>query len=227
MSEWKKPLADKGSSLSGSAEGFGPQSAFRLTLAMCAAEVLSMVGVFAFPALLPRFSQEWGLSNTQAGWINGIYFAGYTATVPVLVSLTDRVDPRRIYLFFALVGTLASLGFALFAQGLWTALLFRLLGGLGLAGTFIPGLKALVDRLDGTSQARAVSFYTATFGIGTSLSFFATGKIGAMFGWRRAFILAVAAGLLALLLTKIALHPKPPQQKRIPETRLLDFRPHP
>jgi len=37
-----------------------------------------MVGVFSFPALLPDFVAEWGLSNTEAGWISGSIFAGYT-----------------------------------------------------------------------------------------------------------------------------------------------------
>ena len=46
-----------------------------------------MLGVAAFPALLPTFIGEWQLTNTDAGWINGIYFAGYLAAVPVLVGL--------------------------------------------------------------------------------------------------------------------------------------------
>jgi len=203
----------------------GSQSAIGLIVAMCAAEVLSMVGVFAFPALLPRFFQEWGLTNTEAGWINGIYFAGYTVTVPVLGSLTDRVDARRIYLISAAMGALAALGFALLADGFWTALLFRALGGLGLAGTFIPGLKALFDRLQGTAQARAVSFYTAAFGMGTSLSFLATGEFEARFGWRWAFAFSAAFTVLALLLASTVLRPKPPCGSEKPETRLLDFRP--
>ena len=51
--------------------------ASRLIAAMCAAEVFTMAGVFAFPALLPIFFTEWGLTNTEAGWISGIYFVGY------------------------------------------------------------------------------------------------------------------------------------------------------
>ncbi len=201
------------------------QSATRLILIMCVAEVLGMVGVFAFPALLPRFLQDWGLTNTEAGWINGIYYAGYTVTVPVLASLTDRVDARRVYLASAAVAALAALGFALFADGFWTACLFRALGGLGLAGTYIPGLKVLVDRLRGTAQARAVGIYTATFGIGTSLSFFGAGELGARFGWRWAFAFAAASALVALVLAGSAVRPKSPEPSEASNTRLLDFRP--
>jgi len=201
------------------------QSATRLIFVMCAAEVLGMAGVFAFPALLPQFFQEWGLTNTEAGWINGIYYAGYTVTVPVLASLTDRVDARRVYLASGAVAALAVLGFALFANGFWSALLFRVLGGLGLAGTYIPGLKVLVDRLHGTWQARAVAIYTATFGIGTSLSFFSAGELGARFGWRWAFAFATASTLTALILAATSVRPLAPESHKMPDTRLLDFRP--
>jgi MFS family permease len=204
---------------------YSSPSAIRLILIMCVAEVLGMAGVFAFPALLPRFLQEWGLSNTEAGWINGIYYAGYTVTVPVLASLTDRIDARRVYLTSAAVAALAALGFALFANGFWTACLFRALGGFGLAGTFIPGLKVLVDRLYGTAQARAIAIYTATFGIGTSLSFFGAGELGARFGWRWAFALAAASAVVALALAGTTVRPKPPGPGETPDSRLLDFRP--
>ena len=92
-----------------------------LVATLCAAQVAGMAGFAAFPALVPTFQAEWGLSNTEAGWISGIYYAGYLSGVPVLVSLTDRVDPRRIYLISMGLTGLVTLGFALFAEGFWTA----------------------------------------------------------------------------------------------------------
>jgi MFS family permease len=118
----------------------------RLIFLMCLAEVVGMAGFAAFPALLPTFLDEWKLSNTAAGWISGIFFAGYVGLVPVLVSLTDRLDPRRIYLASMVLTVAAALGFALLAEGFWSALVFRVLAGIGLAGTYMPGLKILSDR---------------------------------------------------------------------------------
>lgn len=193
--------------------------------AMCAAEILSMAGVFSFPALLPMFLEEWGLSNTEAGWINGIYFAGYTLAVPILASLTDRIDARRIYLGSAAIVAIASLGFCFVVNGFWASLLFRAIGGVGLAGTFIPGLKVLVDRLLGSAQVRAVAIYTAAFGVGTSLSFFAAGELGSRFGWRWAFAFGAATAVLATVLVSAAISPLRPRTTDVTKTPLLDFRP--
>ena len=96
-------------------------------IAMCLAEVLGMLSFGTFQALIPSFQSVWGLSNTDAGWISGIYFAGYVGAVPVLSSLTDRIDPKKIMLASLALGGAASLAFALFAEGFWTAMILRAL----------------------------------------------------------------------------------------------------
>src|SRR3990172_3939184 len=134
-----------------------PQSAVRLTLLMCAAESLSMTGFACFTTLLPVLMKAWGLNNSEAGLISGVFYTGYMLAVPVLTSLTDRVDSRRVYLFACALSAVGAGGFAWFANGLWSALVFQFLIGAGLAGTYMPGLKTLTDHLEGKAQPRAQS----------------------------------------------------------------------
>jgi MFS family permease len=196
----------------------------RFVLAMCAAEVLGMLSFSSFQALIPTFAVEWGLSNSEAGLISGFYFAGYVGAVPVLVSLTDRMDARRVILFSLALGGLASIGFALFAEGFWSALVFRTLHGIGLAGTYMPGLKALSDHAEGPKQSRYVSFYTASFGIGAALSYVIAGAIAPEHGWGWAFgANAIGAVLSALVI--LAVLPGGHVHEHAPDTHLLDFRP--
>lgn len=203
----------------------GPRPARGLVLALCAAEVLGMAGFACFAALLPGLSAEWGLSGTQAGWVSGVYFGGYMLAVPVLVSLTDRVDARRIYLASTVLSGAGALGFATLAEGFASALAFQAIGGMGLAGTYMPGLKALGDRLSGPAQSRATAFYTSSFGLGASLSFLMAGQVGAWLGWRWAFGLAGLGSLAAFLIVALALEPRPPARPEGPAWNLLDFRP--
>ena len=169
-----------------------------------------MSGASTFATLLPGFRASWSLTGTQAGWLSGIYFAGYLAAVPVLVGLTDRVDRRRIYLLSMAIGGASALAFTLFAHGFWSALPLRALAGVALAGTYMPGLKALADRISGPTQSRAVAIYTACFGVGISLSFVTSGTIGAWLGWQWAFAFAALGSLLGYAVASVALEPEDP-----------------
>ena len=196
-----------------------------LIATMCFAQVIGMLGFFSFAALLPGFIDEWQLSNTDAGWISGIFFGGYTIVVPVLTSLTDRVDAKRIYLFSMAVSVVAAFGFAIYAEDFWTAMLFRALAGIGMAGTYMPGLKLLGDHIGGEKHSRAVAFYTSSFGIGTALSFLIAGEVGDLWGWPWAFAIGGSGACLAFLLVALALPPSRAHHEHVPETHLLDFRP--
>ena len=199
----------------------------RLVFAMCVAQILAMIGFASFAALLPTFISEWRLTNAEAGWIGGLYFAGYMGVVPVLVGVTDRVDPRTIFAFSAALGALASFGFILFADGLWSAAILRALAGAGLAGTYMPGLKVLSDRYQGPKQSRAISFYTSSFSIGAALSFVLAGALGAWLGWRWTFAAAGVGGAVAFAIVILAVRPFAPQGRDEAATlsNLLDFRP--
>ena len=196
-----------------------------LIAVFCLAQILSLAGFGSFPALLPGFLELWQLSSTEAGWINGIYFGAYMLAVPVLASLTDRVDGRLVYVVAALVTALASLGFALLAEGFWSALVFRALAGAGLAGTYMPGLKALTDRMPEAKRSRAVAFYTAFFSIGAALSFLFTGQVEALLDWRWAFALAGLGPLVSIGLLLGFAGPATQAAATRPEGALLDFRP--
>ena len=200
-------------------------SAVRLTALMCVAETLSMTGFAAYTTLLPALQREWGLSNSEAGLVSGIYFAGYVAATPLLTSLTDRVDSRRVYFAACLMSCLGGAGFALFAGGLWTALLFQLLIGAGLGGTYMPGLKMLADQLEGPAQSRAVGFYAASFGIGSSLSIFICGLIGAAWGWQWAFAYGAAGPVAAALAVNFLMPRGHTRAAGGAAPALLDFRP--
>lgn len=173
-------------------------------IAVCVAQVLGLAGYSAVPALLPQFVSVWSLSNTQAGWLSGAFFLGYIGAVIPLVTLTDRVAPRRIYVASAALNLLYYLGFAS-VGGLAGAVAFQLLGGIALAGMYMPGLRALTVGIRSTERARIVAWYTSSFTIGAALSFLFAGQIGNAWGWRAAFISAGACAGGALLLSVTAL----------------------
>jgi MFS family permease len=140
--------------------------------------------------ILPVLFDEWAMNETEAGLLGGAFFIGYVTSVPILVTLTDRIMPKRIYIASGFIGIFASFGFALFAEGLWSGIFFRMLTGVGVAGTYMPALKALVDSLEEPERTRASTYYTSVYAIGTALSVLSGGLFGDWLGWRWAFAIA-------------------------------------
>jgi MFS family permease len=192
----------------------------------CVALVLSLMGFMAPAAMLGDIIRDWQLSNAQAGWLGGALFAGYILTVPVLTAYTDRIDPKRIYLVCAALGAIGNFGFGFVADGLWSGVVFRVLTGIGLAGTFMPGLKALSDQLPaGRTQQRGATYYTSVFALGSGLSILIAGGAANLLDWHWAFAIAGAGGLGAFLIVAVVLPANPPDPDARPPGAALDFRP--
>ena len=192
--------------------------------AIVAAQVLAQIGSFTLPALLPVYIARWSLSATEAGWLIGAFFAAYVAAVPVLVSLTDRVPARRVYLVGTGLTAASHLGFALLADGFWSALALRAMAGIGWAGCYMPGLKVIADRLEGAAQSRAVSWHAAGVGIAGSASFLMAGGLDALAGPEAAFLFGGVAALGAAAIGALAMRGGP-AVPAAPRGGLLDFRP--
>ena len=184
----------------------------------------TQIGAYTWPALLPGFIAEWHLTNREAGWITGIFYAAYTLSVPILVTLTDRIDARKVYLSGVALTIASHLGFAALADGFWSAAVVRALAGVGWAGTYMTGLKLLADRVEPTLMSRAVAGHAASIGVAGALSFVFAGTLGQWLGWRGAF---AGAGLAALAAWLIVFLWAPGRARRpaAPAGRLFDFRP--
>jgi MFS family permease len=146
------------------------------------------------------------------------------AAVPVLVALTDRVPARRVYLVGAGATALSHLGFALLAEGFWSGLALRALAGVGWAGCYMPGLKAIADRLEGDAQSRAVSWHAAGVGIAGAASFAAAGALDALGGPPAAFAFGAACAAVAIAIGAAVMPRSAPRPAAAPAA-LLDFRP--
>src|ERR1700716_3154186 len=202
-----------------------PQSR-RFIWSMVAAQGMVQIGAFTLPALLPGYIDGWRLTKTEAGWLIGIFFAAYVVVVPALVSLTDRIPTRRIYAIGAGLTALSHLGFAFIADGFWSALILRAVAGMGWAGAYMPGLKAIADTLEGNAQSRAVSLHAAGVGVAGASSYAVAGLIDTVAGPSAAFVFGGFSALLALLLAWRVMPKGVPEHSRSKGSRsLLDFRP--
>ena len=197
-----------------------------LVAVVCAAQVLVQLGAYFWPALLPGMMPLWGLTNAEAGWITAMFYGAYMVAVPLLVTLTDRIDARRVYLFGVACTIIAHLLFGLLAEGFWSALALRGLAGIGWAGTYMTGLKLLADQVDEKLMSRATAGHAASIGVSGALSFACADLLSSAYGWQSAFIVAAATAIIAWLMVVLLV---PRRTTPLPRAKdglaLFDFRP--
>ena len=193
-----------------------------LVAAMCLGQVGNLLPHVTLPAIMAQHLMPlWNLSAAEAGLMASAYAFGYMLTVPVLTTLTDRIDARRVLIAGSAVSGLATVLCGLLADGLVSATLLWAVSGIGFAGAYMPGLKALTDRLPPGDTSRSVTLYTGSFSIGVGLSFLVSQLAADHIGWRAAFYMTGAGPLimLAVCLSLSSVKPAPAHG------HLLDFRP--
>ena len=205
-------------------------SGAKLVAVVCTAQIFVQIGAGFWPALLPQMMQLWQLSNSEAGWITAIFFGTYMVSVPVLVTLTDRIDAKRVYLFGVACTVAGHLLFGLYADGFWSAFATRALAGMGWAGTYMTGLKLLADQVDARMMSRAVTGHAASIGISGAVSFLLGDVLADHFGWRAAFTISAGTALIAWLMVALVVpwRAAPPPRAHDPKGKqaaLFDFRP--
>jgi MFS family permease len=189
---------------------------------MCTFLGLNLLGMHATATLLPQFIALWSLSGTEAGWLNGIMGLSSTLAIPFL-TITDRIDSRRILLVGAWANIVGFLGFALLADDFWSALVFRAVQGLGFAGTYMVGVKAISDRISAEARPRATARYVSSFPICASFSVVIAAELAGAFGWRAAYIVPAIGSFAAFLLVLFRLPPAIPEPG--PRRSLFDAKP--
>jgi MFS family permease len=190
------------------------------------AQMLVQICAFSLPALLPTYIDQWHLTKTEAGSLVGIFYAAYVVAVPLLVALTDRVPARNVYVVGAGLTALSHLGFAFVADGFWWGLVLRAAAGIGWAGAYMPGLKAIADTLEGNAQSRAVAAHAAGVGVASASSFAIAGLVASIFGDQAAFLLGGICALIAIAIALSVMPNKLPAHAKSTSPRaLLDFRP--
>jgi MFS family permease len=187
----------------------------RWLLILCLVQLFIMMVFINYSAVLPLLKEEWRMNNTMAGSILSVYQLGYIASGVILSALTDRLNTRNIFIGSALWSATANLLFALYAKDYTSAMLLRALTGIGMGGTYMPGIKLVAERFTPNERGRAIGIYVGSLMLGASLSLAVTGWLSSAFGWRAAFIACSAfvyAGAAISLLVfrgyRPTLHPK-------------------
>lgn len=173
----------------------------RWLLLLCLTQLFIMLVFINYSAVLPLLKEEWQMNNTMAGSIFSIYQFGYILSGVILSTLADRFSIKKIFIISALWSGTANLLFAIYAHDYSSAMFLRALTGIGMGGTYMPGLKLVSERFPSSQRGKAIGIYVGSLVMGASLSLLVTGSVTSFMGWRGAFVICSIGVYLGIILS--------------------------
>lgn len=150
--------------------------------------------------LAEPIKKDLGLSDTQLGLMSGLAFALFYTVLGIPIARLAERKNRPI-----IIGTSVAVwsGFTALcgqAQNFVQLILFRIGVGVGEAGCTPPAHSLIVDYVPKEKRSSALAFYSMGTPIGSLLGLVLGGLIADAYGWRAAFLVAGAPGLVFALL---------------------------
>ena len=146
-----------------------------------------------------------GLSDSQLGLLTGFAFAVFyvTAGLPI-ARWADRANRRDIVALSLFLWSFMT-AISGFVQNYTQLLLARIGVGVGEAGGSPPSHSMISDIFPPTERATALGFYSMGVSIGILFGFLAGGWLNEYFGWRVAFVVVGAPGILLAIILRMTL----------------------
>ncbi len=176
------------------------------------AQFLTMLIWFNYSAILPIVKDEWGLSSSEAGIILSSFQFGYVISVFLFGYLSDRINPRYIFISAALIAGVSGLLFGIAAEGFWSSLILRIIAGIGLGGIYVPGLKYLSGIYPPETRGKTFGIYVGALVMGSGSALLFSSPLISFFGWRGVVaITSIGAFLAAFMMFLYKVNPKMPE----------------
>lgn len=155
--------------------------------------------------LLQPIKEEFGVSDTMLGLLSGLSFALFYATLGLPVARwADRGDRKLIITASLAVWSLMTMLCGM-AQNFWQLAAARVGVGAGEAGAIPPAQSLLVDYFAPEKRNKAIGIFMMSSMAGYVLGLMGGGYVAQHYGWRMAFIVAGAPGLLLAVVTHLVL----------------------
>ncbi len=179
--------------------------------------VFNYIDRLVISILIEPIKLEFGISDTQVGLLSGVAFAiFYTAFGFPFGRLSDRIG-RKPVIALACIAWSGMTMLCGVATSFAMLLLFRIGVAVGEAGGTAPSVAMVADLYPPERRSRALSVFLMGPSLGAVVGLGLGGWIAQTYGWRTAFIVIGAPGVvLGLLLWLTVRAPRPAAPPRAP-----------
>ena len=176
-----------------------------------AAYCISYVDRAAIALALTQIGREFGLSPTEYGVVLSVFFFGYSLMQLPGGWLADRFGSK-----YVVIGTAVAWSIFTALTGLaWSftsLIVIRLIFGLAEGGFPAACIKAVSEQFTGPARPKMSSLMISSNYVGSLLAPLVMAPLLIYFGWRYAFFIVGAAGLIFGLVYDRMIPHRPPQR---------------
>jgi DHA1 family inner membrane transport protein len=152
---------------------------------------------FVAMGLLPDIAAGLGVTEPMAGHVISAYALGVVIGAPLIAALTARVPRKALLLGLMAVFTLGNLASVL-APSYGTLMIARFVAGLPHGAYFGVAALAAAHLMGPQNRAKAVAHVMCGLTVATVIGVPIASWLGQALGWRSAFGLVVAVGVITL-----------------------------
>ena len=159
--------------------------------------------------LLEPIKQEFSPSDTALGFLSGVAFAIFYATLGIPIARWADRGVRRDIIALALFVWSGMTALCGLARSFPQLVLLRIGVGVGEAGCSPPAHSILSDYYPPEQRGTAFGIYALGIPIGTAFGFFFGGWMAETLGWRAAFLAVGLPGVLLAIVVRLTLREPP------------------
>ena len=134
-----------------------------------------------------QIGESLGLSAAALSWVSSAYTLTFGGFLLLSGRLSDLLGRKRIFLIGLLIFGLSSLVIGL-SQTAEMVIMMRAVQGIGSSIIAPTTLALIMDAYQNNMRQRAISYYGATAGIGSSSGLLVGGGLTRLFAWRAGFL---------------------------------------
>ncbi len=185
---------------------------------ICLATTINYIDRQSLSVVAPIISKEFDLSNQDYSWLPFWFLFAYSLMQIFSGRLIDIIGTKRGFSLSIIWWSIANMLHAL-GSGLMSFSIYRFLLGVGEAGNYPAGLKAIAEWFPKKERATAVGIINAGTGLGAILAPPIVAFLVFYYDWRVAFVVTGALGFIWLIAWHF-IYAKPEEHSRITNEEL-------
>jgi MFS family permease len=155
--------------------------------------------------LAEPIKRDLGLADWQLGMMSGLAFAIFYTVLGIPIARLAERKNRPFIIGASVAAWSAFTVLCGFAQNFWQLILARIGVGVGEAGCTPPAHSLIMDYVPKEKRASSIAFYSIGTPLGTLAGMAMGGLVADAYGWRVAFMVAGAPGVIFALIAAFTL----------------------